>query len=115
MNIRDLWAELMTLSVYRPLLAQPVLAEMRRLLDCLVKGYGEDAIDAYTSLFYTLRSAGYTSWETGCGTACVTTTAPMPSWWKRAAATRFWSTPPTGKCTSCACWPTPSATSSCLL
>ena len=60
MNIRDLRAELMTLSVYRPLLAQPVLAEMRRLLDCLVKGYGEDAIDAYTSLFYTLRSAGYT-------------------------------------------------------
>ena len=59
MNIRELRAALMALSAYRPLLEQPVMAELRRLLDALAAGRGEDAMDAYTAVFYTLRREGY--------------------------------------------------------
>ena len=59
MELNALRAALRGLSAYRNLTAQPVLLQMGRLLDALAQGRGEEALDAYTAVFYHLRKEGF--------------------------------------------------------
>ena len=59
MELNALRAALRGLSPYRNLTAQPVLLQMGRLLDALAQGRGEEALDAYTAVFYHLREEGF--------------------------------------------------------
>ena len=59
MELNALRAALRGLSAYRNLTAQPVLLQMGRLLDALAQGRGEEALDAYTAVFYHLREEGF--------------------------------------------------------
>lgn len=59
MNFTLLRAALRGISAYRPVLGQPVPALALRLLDACDRSAGEDALDAYTQLFYTLRAEGF--------------------------------------------------------
>lgn len=58
MECTALRAALLGLSVYRELRKEPVLDCALHLLDALREEDGEGALDAYTALFHTLRSAG---------------------------------------------------------
>ncbi|MCF2596549.1 ATP-binding protein [Pseudoflavonifractor phocaeensis] len=59
MELNALRAAFRGLSAYRNLTAQPVLLQMGRLLDALAQGRGEEALDAYTAVFYHLREEGF--------------------------------------------------------
>ena len=59
MELNALRAALRGLSAYREIKDQPVMAQTVRLLDALAQGRGEDALDAYTGLFYLLRQEGF--------------------------------------------------------
>ena len=59
MELNALRAALRGLSAYRNLTVQPVLLQMGRLLDALAQGRGEEALDAYTAVFYHLREEGF--------------------------------------------------------
>ena len=65
MELNALRAALRGLSAYREIKDQPVIAQALRLLDALAQGRGEEALDAYTALFYRLRQenfSGLGSW-----------------------------------------------------
>ena len=59
MELNALRAALRGLSAYREIKDRPVMAQTVRLLDALAQGQGEDALDAYTGLFYLLRQEGF--------------------------------------------------------
>lgn len=59
MNITALRAALMAISAYKSLLSHPVMVCVTRLIDTLAAGKGEDALTAYTDLFYALRDEGH--------------------------------------------------------
>ena len=59
MELNALRAALRGLSAYREIKDQPVMAQTVRLLDALAQDRGEDALDAYTGLFYLLRQEGF--------------------------------------------------------
>ena len=61
MDLMSVRASLMCLTAYRPLLDTPVMERVMELLKAIKKEKGEDALEAYTGLFYTLRDAGYDS------------------------------------------------------
>ena len=56
--IHELRAALLGLSAFRGLLEEPLLAEVRRLLDALAAQQGEEALEAYANIFYRLRQEG---------------------------------------------------------
>lgn len=58
MELNALRMSLRGISAFRDLLAQPVLRHALRLLDALAAEQGEQALEAYTDLFYTLRQLG---------------------------------------------------------
>ncbi len=65
MELNALRAALRGLSAYREIKDQPVMAQALRLLEELAQGRGEEALDAYTALFYRLRQenfSGLGSW-----------------------------------------------------
>ena len=55
MNTSALHSALLTVSAYKDVLRTPVMSTVLRLLSVLARGQGEDALSAYTDLFYTLR------------------------------------------------------------
>ena len=57
--LQELRASLMGLSVFRPLLGEPLMERLRALLDHLVRGEGEPALEDYVQVFYLLQEAGY--------------------------------------------------------
>ena len=59
MERNTLRAALRGLSAYREIKTQPVMAQALRLLDALAQRQGEEALDAYTALFYQLRETGF--------------------------------------------------------
>ena len=59
MDLMSIRASLMCLTAYRPLLDTPVLEQVMELLSAIKKEKGEEALEAYTELFYTLRTAGF--------------------------------------------------------
>ncbi|MCF2661707.1 ATP-binding protein [Pseudoflavonifractor phocaeensis] len=59
MELNALRAALRGLSAYREIKDRPVMAQTVRLLDALAHDRGEDALDAYTGLFYLLRQEGF--------------------------------------------------------
>ena len=56
--LQELRASLMGLSVFRPLLGEPLMERLRALLDHLVRGEGEPALEDYVQVFYLLQEAG---------------------------------------------------------
>ena len=56
--IHELRAALLGLSAYRELMEEPLMADVRALLDALAAERGEAALDAYTKIFYGLRQEG---------------------------------------------------------
>ena len=56
--IHELRAALLGISSYRALMEEPLMGSVRRLLDALVKNRGEEALEAYTDVFYRLRREG---------------------------------------------------------
>ena len=61
MNTAALRAALLTVSAYKDVLRAPVMERALRLLDDLSHARGEQALGAYTDLFYALRQEGYAS------------------------------------------------------
>ena len=61
MNTSALHSALLTVSAYKDVLRTPVMSTVLRLLSVLTRGQGEDALSAYTDLFYTLRQEGFDS------------------------------------------------------
>ena len=59
MNLTTLRAALMGVSAYCELKERPVLAQVRRLLDDLAGGRGEQALEDYGRVFHTLRQEGF--------------------------------------------------------
>ena len=59
MKQNALRAALRGVSAYRNLMRAPVMIQIQALLDALCSGRGEDALDAYTGLFHTLREGGW--------------------------------------------------------
>lgn len=59
MELNALRAALRGVSAFRGLKERPVLAHAVELLDALALRRGEDALDAYTALFYALRQEGF--------------------------------------------------------
>ena len=59
MNFTSLRAALQGVSAFRALKKQPVFLHAADLIDALVTKQGERAVDAYCSLFYTLRQEGF--------------------------------------------------------
>ena len=57
--IQELRAGLMALSVFRPLLDEPLMGRLRSLLDHLAGGKGEAALEDYAQIFYLLQAEGY--------------------------------------------------------
>lgn len=57
--IQELRAGLMALSVFRPLLDEPLMGRLRSLLDHLAGGKGETALEDYAQIFYLLQAEGY--------------------------------------------------------
>lgn len=58
MNFSALRAALMSVSAYRDILSRPVMTAVFRLIDALAAENGEEALAAYTGLFYALRTEG---------------------------------------------------------
>ena len=59
MDLMTLRASLMGLSAFRTLRNTDILSKTAALLDHIRAKQGEDALEDYTALFYTLRSKGY--------------------------------------------------------
>ena len=59
MNIPALRAGLLAVSAYKDILDESAMRAALRLLSALSKGKGEAALDAYTSLFYSLKAVGF--------------------------------------------------------
>lgn len=59
MDFKMLQALMGGVTVYRDVLAQPVMEQALRLVDCAASADGSGGLSAYTRLFYLLRSAGY--------------------------------------------------------
>ncbi len=59
MNASALRAALLGVSAYKGILTRPVMAGALRLLDALAAKQGEQALTAYTDLFYALQSEGH--------------------------------------------------------
>jgi hypothetical protein len=60
MQLNTLRACLRGVCAYRDLMETNVMTQVTALLDSVVQNRGEQALDAYTALFYALRQAGYT-------------------------------------------------------
>ena len=56
---KELRCALRGVSAYKQLTGAPELALMGQLLDALEAGRGEEALDRYTQLFYTLKEGNY--------------------------------------------------------
>jgi len=59
MEIQKLRGALKGVCAYKHMMQKPVMAALTELMDALCKGLGEQALEAYTSLFYTLRQEGF--------------------------------------------------------
>ncbi len=65
MDINTVRLSLKSICSYRELCEQPIMGQTERLLDALCQARGEEAMDAYTQIFYLLRSercAGLGDW-----------------------------------------------------
>lgn len=58
--IEEIHPALLGLATCRDLLREPLMLQVRALLDALAAGDGEDALEHYTEIFYGLRQAGKT-------------------------------------------------------
>lgn len=58
MNTAALRAALLSVSAYKDILRTPVMEQVLRLLSALDRGEGEEALTAYTQLFYLLQAEG---------------------------------------------------------
>ena len=58
--IEEIRPALLGLATCRDLLREPLMLQVRALLDALAAGDGEDALEHYTEIFYGLRQAGKT-------------------------------------------------------
>ena len=58
--IEEIRPALLGLTTCRDLLREPLMRQVRALLDALAAGDGEDALEHYTEIFYGLRQAGKT-------------------------------------------------------
>ena len=58
--IEEIRPALLGLATCRDLLREPLMLQVRALLDALAAGNGEDALEHYTEIFYGLRQAGKT-------------------------------------------------------
>ncbi len=58
MNIRELHIALKGISVYRGICKEPLVVQVAALLDAVVSGHGEEALEHYTEVFYLLRRSG---------------------------------------------------------
>ena len=58
--IEEIHPALLGLATCRDLLREPLMLQVRALLDALAAGNGEDALEHYTEIFYGLRQAGKT-------------------------------------------------------
>ena len=56
--IHELRAALRGLSAFRGLWEEPMMKDLRTMLDALAAQHGEEALDAYTGIFYKLRQEG---------------------------------------------------------
>ena len=79
--IHELRAALLGLTAFRGLLEEPLMADVRALLDALAAQRGEAALDAYTNIFYKLRQGG----KAGAGGLAPRPPAvpggpPIPTW-----------------------------------
>ena len=61
MELMTIRASLLGLSAYRALKQTPVFSAAMALLDTLKSSQGEQALEAYSNLFYTLRAEGFDS------------------------------------------------------
>ena len=59
MQLKSLRAALLGVSAYRGIMEKEVMVWAKRLLDAACAGQGEQALEAYTSLFYQLRQEGF--------------------------------------------------------
>ena len=58
MSLNALRIALKGISAYRSLCKEPLMMQVSALLDAVVSGRGEDAVEHYTQTFYLLRQAG---------------------------------------------------------
>ena len=58
MEIQKLRGALKCVCAYKHMMEKPVMAALTGLVDALCTGFGERALEGYTSLFYTLRQEG---------------------------------------------------------
>lgn len=58
MDWKELRSALRGISAYKHLMDAPVMALVQKLLDALSAGRGEEALECYTRLFYTLKEEG---------------------------------------------------------
>lgn len=59
MDIKNLQAIMRGITTYRDILTQPIMRQALCLINCVTREDGLGGLDAYTELFYLLRSAGY--------------------------------------------------------
>lgn len=59
MNLSALRAALLSVSAYKSILSTPVMMCVTRMIDALAAEKGEEALAAYTDLFYALHQAGH--------------------------------------------------------
>ena len=59
MELKELRIALKGISTYRSICKEPLMMQVSALLDAVVSGRGEDALEHYTEVFYLLRQAGY--------------------------------------------------------
>ena len=59
MELNELRIALKGISIYRSICKEPLMMQVFALLDAVVSGRGEDALEHYTEVFYLLRQAGY--------------------------------------------------------
>ena len=59
MELKELRIALKGISTYRSICKEPLMMQVFALLDAVVSGRGEDALEHYTEVFYLLRQAGY--------------------------------------------------------
>ena len=60
LELNELRLALKGISVYLGICGQPLTVQSAALLDAVVSGRGEDALEHYTRVFYLLRQAGHT-------------------------------------------------------
>ena len=59
MELKELRIALRGISAYRSICKEPLMVQALALLDAVVSGRGEEALEHYTEVFYLLRQAGY--------------------------------------------------------